>query len=191
MEKPEISEVNNTVLWTTVLVETVLLDGTIVTRPQPLQIVNAYKPPSLKFRDATLPQLQHPCILAGDFNVHSIEWGYREDDEEGKHLSNWSTSNDPSPVVQPKGTAVLPLSKMPPRQQPGPRFLQHHYAIGAAAKDPGQISKISTSAIGHSPCSNHPMQQSKPSGRRARISGKRTGNSLEMTSTKKYQTCRK
>ena len=82
--------------------ETDLLDGTIVTRPQPLQIINAYKPPSLKFKDATVPQLQHRCVLAGNFNAHSIEWGYREDGEEGEHLSDWSTSNDLHLLYDPK-----------------------------------------------------------------------------------------
>ena len=62
----------------------------------------------------------------------------------------------PSSVVQPKGTTILPLSKMAHRQQPGPCFLQRHYAIGAAEKDPGQISEISTSPIRHSPRSDHP-----------------------------------
>lgn len=40
-----------------------------------------------------LPPCQHPGIFIGDFNSHSTEWGYNEEDENGEKLVNWANLN--------------------------------------------------------------------------------------------------
>lgn len=52
-------------------------------------ILNIYKPPNEKWPLPTLPPVQHPSVVAGDFNSHHTSWGYDENDENGKVLSEW------------------------------------------------------------------------------------------------------
>lgn len=40
-----------------------------------------------------LPPCQHPGIFTGEFNSHSTEWGYNEEDQNGEKLVNWTNIN--------------------------------------------------------------------------------------------------
>lgn len=58
-----------------------------------LTIYNVYKPPSYYWNDIVLPKDQHPGKFKRDFNSHSTEWGYSDEDDNGEKLSNWGFLN--------------------------------------------------------------------------------------------------
>ena len=49
-----------------------------------LSVISVYKPPNATF---TLPPSlilgDKTCLVVGDFNSHSVEWGYEKDDPNG------------------------------------------------------------------------------------------------------------
>jgi exonuclease III len=51
-----------------------------------INIVNAYKPPNTLWNNPPLCVLKHPTIYIGDFNSHSLHWGYDRDDNNGEIL---------------------------------------------------------------------------------------------------------
>lgn len=51
-----------------------------------IKVANIYKPPNTIWHKQ-LPVLEHPAIYVGDFNSHSHEWGYAEEDENGRILA--------------------------------------------------------------------------------------------------------
>eukprot|EP00102_Acyrthosiphon_pisum_P015304 XP_008185789.1 PREDICTED: RNA-directed DNA polymerase from mobile element jockey-like [Acyrthosiphon pisum] len=61
----------------------------ITTSVANITILNIYKPPNEKWPLPTLPSVQHPSVLAGDFNSHHTSWGYDENYENGEILSEW------------------------------------------------------------------------------------------------------
>lgn len=58
-----------------------------------LTIYNAYKPPSERWSNSVLPVQQYPTIYIGDFNSHSTEWGYPNENEDGGKLTSWAAVN--------------------------------------------------------------------------------------------------
>lgn len=56
-------------------------------------IFNTYKPPLENWTTSVLPLAEHPAIYIGDFNSHSMEWGYDRTDVNGEYLSNWAQLN--------------------------------------------------------------------------------------------------
>lgn len=53
-----------------------------------LTIYNVYKPPSERWSNSVLPVQQYPTIYIGDFNSHSTEWGYPNENEDGGKLTS-------------------------------------------------------------------------------------------------------
>lgn len=61
----------------------------ITTSVANITILNIYKPPNEKWPLPTLLPVQHPSVLAGDFNNHHTSWGYDENGENKEVLSKW------------------------------------------------------------------------------------------------------
>lgn len=58
-----------------------------------INIVNVYKPPSVKWTDDPLPIVPHPALYVGDFNSHNTLWGYQSNDFNGNKLTEWMEVN--------------------------------------------------------------------------------------------------
>lgn len=58
-----------------------------------VNFVNVYKSPSAQWPDEVVKVFPHPCMYAGDFNSHHIEWNYENNDENGENLSEWASTN--------------------------------------------------------------------------------------------------
>jgi hypothetical protein len=54
---------------------------------------NVYKPPSEMWSNSVLPVQQYPTIYIGDFNSHSTEWGYPNENEDWGKLTSWAAVN--------------------------------------------------------------------------------------------------
>ena len=60
-----------------------------------LIVISIYKPPAVTF---TLPPAlitnEKTTMIVGDFNSHSVEWGYDVDDEDGEAVVSWAINNN-------------------------------------------------------------------------------------------------
>lgn len=59
-----------------------------------LSVTNVYKPPNLQWSDEVLNVYEHPSIYCGDFNSHSVEWGYEQDDVNGQLIKDWASRQE-------------------------------------------------------------------------------------------------
>ena len=50
----------------------------------------------------SLPRHPPPCIYAGDFNCHSITWGYRNTNPDGTALEDWASASNLALLHDPK-----------------------------------------------------------------------------------------
>lgn len=55
--------------------------------------VNVYKPPSVSWPEHTLPDFPNPCVYMGDFNSHHVNWGYRQNDQDGITILDWMNNS--------------------------------------------------------------------------------------------------
>lgn len=53
-------------------------------------IICVYKPPNINWPNPPLPSICHPGVYIGDFNSHHTSWGYKNNNENGEILVNWS-----------------------------------------------------------------------------------------------------
>ena len=58
------------------------------------KIVNVYKPPPTRMQASDLPAFPHPCLYAGDFNCHHVDWGYDNNNPDGECLAGWASANN-------------------------------------------------------------------------------------------------
>ena len=60
-----------------------------------LIIISVYKPPAAAFiPPPSLIAKEKTTIVAGDFNSHSVEWGYEVEDEDGEAVASWAINNN-------------------------------------------------------------------------------------------------
>jgi len=59
-------------------------------------VTSVYKPPKSPFSFVKPVNFDsHPvCIVIGDFNRHSMAWGYRETNEDGCRVEDWATDQN-------------------------------------------------------------------------------------------------
>ena len=58
------------------------------------KIVNVYKPPPTRMQASDLPAFPHPCLYAGDFNCHHVDWGHNINNPDGECLAGWASANN-------------------------------------------------------------------------------------------------
>ena len=63
------------------------LEWTIV-KIEGVNVMNVYKPPYTRLQENSIPCLEAPAMYVGDFNSHSVEWGYNATNREGLALEN-------------------------------------------------------------------------------------------------------
>ncbi|XP_063545748.1 uncharacterized protein LOC134753741 [Cydia strobilella] len=58
-------------------------------------ITSVYKPPPQTFQpwDVSPPDDHRPKIVSGDFNSHSVSWGYRDSNPDGERVEAWAEAN--------------------------------------------------------------------------------------------------
>jgi hypothetical protein len=67
-------------------------------------ITSVYKPPNIAF-DFVKPDNFDNCgtkIVLGDFNSHSVTWGYQKTDKNGENVEAWAEAEGLSLVHDPK-----------------------------------------------------------------------------------------
>ena len=69
------------------------------------KIVNVYKPPPTRMQASDLPAFPHPCLYAGDFNCHHVDWGYNNNNPDGECLAGWASANNFTLLYSPKEAA--------------------------------------------------------------------------------------
>ena len=69
------------------------------------KIVNVYKPPPTRMQASDLPAFPHPCLYAGDFNCHHVDWGYNNNNPDGECLAGWASANNFTRLYSPKEAA--------------------------------------------------------------------------------------
>ena len=69
------------------------------------KIVNVYKPPPTRMQASDLPAFSHPCLYAGDFNCHHVDWGYNNNNPDGECLAGWASANNFTLLYNPKEAA--------------------------------------------------------------------------------------
>ena len=69
------------------------------------KIVNVYKPPPTRMQASDLPAFPHPCLYAGDFNCHHVDWGYDNSNPDGECLAGWASANNFTLLYSPKEAA--------------------------------------------------------------------------------------
>ena len=47
----------------------------------------------------------HPCLYAGDFNCHHVDWGYDNSNPDGECLAGWASANNFTLLYSPKEAA--------------------------------------------------------------------------------------
>lgn len=67
-----------------------------------VNIVNVYKPTNTLWNNPPLRVLDHPTMYIGDFNSHSLHWGYDDDDDNGVILFDWLSTNNMELVYSAK-----------------------------------------------------------------------------------------
>lgn len=58
-----------------------------------ITINNIYKPPGNSWPPNVLTTLPHPAVYVGDFNSHHTQWKYKNNDNNGETLIDWSENN--------------------------------------------------------------------------------------------------
>ena len=58
-----------------------------------VNVINVYKPPPAWLLKNSIPTFSSPCIYAGDFNCHSIIWGYSATNHDGTALEEWASAS--------------------------------------------------------------------------------------------------
>ena len=66
-----------------------------------------YKPPPEPFLIPPLGQRIKPHIVIGDFNSHSILWGYTTTDSDGESVEQWADSNRLSLIHNAKNSEII------------------------------------------------------------------------------------
>ena len=56
-----------------------------------VNVMNVYKPPNTRLQENSIPYLEAPAVYVGDFNSHSVEWGYNATNRNGLALENWAS----------------------------------------------------------------------------------------------------
>lgn len=67
-----------------------------------LTITNTYKTPEVEFPATVIKTHGPPAIYCGDFNSHSTDWGYSEDDINGEKLKMWASTEELKLIYDPK-----------------------------------------------------------------------------------------
>ncbi|KAL4141349.1 hypothetical protein QTP88_004004 [Uroleucon formosanum] len=67
-----------------------------------INIINVYKPPGANWSNPTLPSVQHPTVIIGDFNSHHHHWGYDNNDLNGESILEWMDREDVSLLFDAK-----------------------------------------------------------------------------------------
>ena len=71
------------------------------------KVVNVYKPPPTRMQASDLPAFPHPCLYAGDFNCHHVDWGYDNNNPDGECLDGWASANNFTLLYSPKEAASV------------------------------------------------------------------------------------
>ena len=69
------------------------------------KIVNVYKPPPILLQTSDLPAIPNPCLYAGDFNCHHVDWVYDANSADGECLVGWANTNNLALLHNPKDAA--------------------------------------------------------------------------------------
>ena len=69
------------------------------------KIVNVYKAPPTRLRSLYLPVFPHPRLYAGNLNCRHADWGYDDNNPDGKCLADWESINCLSLLHNAKDTA--------------------------------------------------------------------------------------
>ena len=64
-------------------------------------VISVYKPPGNAFQMRML-RTSKPQVVIGDFNSHSINWGYSESNLDGEAVEAWAEANHHSLLHNPK-----------------------------------------------------------------------------------------
>ena len=59
----------------------------------------------MRLRSLDLPVFTHPCLYAGDFNGHHIDWGYDDNSLDGECLASWTSINSLTLLCNAKNAA--------------------------------------------------------------------------------------
>ena len=51
------------------------------------------KPPPMQMQSPNLPVFPHPCLYAGNFNCHHVDWDYDDNSSDGECLAGWTSIN--------------------------------------------------------------------------------------------------
>lgn len=51
-------------------------------------VTNIYKPPKTQWKSPPIKIFEHPLLYVGDFNSHSMEWGYNQNNNNGNILQD-------------------------------------------------------------------------------------------------------
>ena len=73
------------------------------------KIVNVYKPPPTRMQASNLPAFPHPCLYAGDFNCHHVDWGYANGNPDGECLAGPMPTTSPC-YIAPRRPPVSTLA---------------------------------------------------------------------------------
>ena len=74
------------------------------------KIVNVYKPPPTRLRSLDLSVFSHPCLYAGNFNCHYVDWGYDGNSPDGECLPGLASINCLALLYNAKDTASFYFS---------------------------------------------------------------------------------
>jgi exonuclease III len=72
-----------------------------------VNIVNVYKPHNTLWNNPPLRVLDHLTMYIGDFNSHSLHWGYDDDDDNGVILFDWLSTNNMELVYSAKDKGIF------------------------------------------------------------------------------------
>ena len=81
------------------------------------KIVNVYKPPPTRMQASDLPAFPHPCLYAGDFNCHHVDWGYNNNNPDGECLAGQVPTTSPCYIAPRRPpVSILAAGKQTPTQ---------------------------------------------------------------------------
>ena len=83
-----------------------------------LTVTSVYKPPNEQFSFGSNLASTQMNVVIGDFNSHGVEWGYRNTDENGRLVEQWSETNQLSLVHDAKQPKVVQQQEMATGLQP-------------------------------------------------------------------------
>ena len=69
------------------------------------KIINVYKPLLMQMQFLDLPMFPHPCLYAGNFNCHHIDWGYDNNSLDSECLAGWASINSLALLYNSKDAA--------------------------------------------------------------------------------------